>query len=356
MTQTSVASVWEPELTAHSLPGGLPWSSPDETPISFDAAKILSTADDTGQPFVGETWLCQPRERLAGRWIVPSAPEFQDRIFRLERVPGGIALAVIERATDADPSVLFPMITETQNRLKVSADTLLDLLGLKKRTFYNHRRAHSLPGRADLGPRVRVLWWITEQDVEAARILVEVQRGALKAMLDEARFADVRSLFSRVRVQLAGVATPDPSETIASHIESLRRMAAEPAFGFAARAIEAFTQRSGTYAADRMIASVELESALRKARDGDDLDERWEFLPLLRFDAMDALRARAQTYIESAEFTPADWGAFVAAEAAHAWDAYSPFVLPAEPVEPAPSLEIGERRFSLGSFAEQKSR
>lgn len=357
MTQTSVATVWEPHLADQSLPGGLPWPTDDETPISNAAAQVLLSRGPTGV-HLGEPWMTQPQVRLAGRFLVAPEAELAHRVIRFERVAGGITVALIEFAPDHDPDIIHGLIAHVKDRLGIAWEPLLDVLSYPYRTFFTHRKAAILPSIPGLGGAVRVLASIADEDPSAARVLLSGRADDVKRLLREADYSAVRELFGRTRRELAqqGLARLDPGLIVSQHLDAFRRITAEPDFTVAAQAIEGYTQRSGTLAADRMLAAVELETALREARRGDVLEAQWDFLPVLTFAEMDALRARAQEFLNSETFTVEAWRAFVAAEAARAWDGYNPLVLPVDSVETAPARPTGMRRYRGPSYTERLSR
>jgi hypothetical protein len=357
VTQTSVATVWEPQLVDRSLPGGLPWPTEDETPISSAAAQVLLSRGPTGV-HLSDPWMAQPQLRLAGHFLVAPEAELAYRVVRFERVAGGIMVALIEFAPEHDPDIIHGLIAHAKDRLGIAWEPLLDVLSYPYRTFFTHRKAAILPAIPGIGGAVRTLASIADLDPSAARVLLSGRTDDVRRLLREANYSAVREIFDRIRRELAqqGVARFEPGLIVSEHLDAFRRITAEPDFAVAAQAIEGYTQRSGTLAADRMLATVELETALREARTGDGLEAQWDFLPVLNFAGMDALRARAQGFISSEAFSIETWRAFVAAEAARAWHGYNPLVLPPDSVEPAPARPTGRRRYRGPSFTERLSR
>jgi hypothetical protein len=356
MTQTAVATVWEPQLSSRSLPGGLPWSSEDETPISSAAAQILVSSGPNGV-FLSEPWIAQPLVGLTGRLQVAAATSQGLRLVRFERVTEGIMVALVEFTRD-DTNLTHGLIARLKERLDIAWEPLLEVLDYPYRTFFTHRKAGILPNIPGLAAAVRVLASMADEDPIAARALLSGRSEEIRSLLRETNLSAVQGLFRRTRRELSqqGRVLIDPALIVAEHLDEFRTITASPEFTVAAQAIEGFTQQSGMHAAARMVATVELETALVDARTGDDLTPEWDFLPILTFAEMDALRARAHQFIGSDGFTVEAWREFVAAEAARASDAYSPLVLPADPVEPAAAQPAGRRRYGGPSFTERLSR
>jgi hypothetical protein len=266
-------------------------------------------------------------------------------------------VALVEPTRD-DTSLTHGLIARLKERLDIAWEPLLEVLDYPYRTFFTHRKAGILPNIPGLAAAVRVLASMADEDPIATRALLSGRSEEIKSLLRETNLSAVQDLFRRTRRELSqeGRLLVDPALIVARHLEDFRTITASPAFPIAAQAIEGFTQRSGPHAADRMVATVELESALVSARTGDDLTPEWDFLPILTFVEMDALRARAQQFIGSDAFTVEAWRQFIAAEAARASDEYSPLVLPADPVEPAAAQPAGRRRYRGPSFTERLSR
>ncbi len=357
MTQTAVATVWEPRLSDRSLPGGLPWSSEDETPISNAAAQILVSCGPRGV-FLSEPWIAQPLVGLIGRLQVGEGNANWLRLVQFERVMEGITVALVESTRDDDPGLTHSLIARLKERLDLAWEPLLEVLDYPYRTFFTHRKAGSLPNIPGLAGAVRVLASMADEDPTALRSLLSARSQEIKILLRETNLSGVQDLFRRTRRELSqqGRALVDPALIVARHLDEFRTLTASPEFTVAAQAIEGFTQQSGTHPADRMLATVELETALIDAGTPDDLTPEWAFLPILTFAEMDALRARAQQFIGSDGFTVEAWRDFVAAETKRAWDGYNPLVLPPDPVEPAPALSTGRRRYRGPSFTERLSR
>lgn len=357
MTQTAVATVWEPALADRSLPGGLPWSSEDETPISSAAAQILVSSGPSGV-FLSEPWIAQPLVGLTGRLQVAAGISPGLRLVRFERVTEGIMVALVEFTRDEDPDLIHGLIARLKERMDIAWEPLLEVLDYPYRTFFTHRKAGILPNIPGLAAAVRVLASMADEDPIATRTVLSGRSQEIRTLLRETNLTAVQDLFRRTRRELAqqGRVPVDPALIVARHLDEFRTITASPEFTVAAQALEGFTQQSGLHAADRMVATVELETALAAARTGDDLTPEWDFLPILTFAEMDALRARAQQFIGSDAFTVEAWRDLVAAETARASDAYSPLVLPADPVEPAPTRAEGRRRYRGPSFTERLSR
>lgn len=356
MTQTAVATVWEPHLSDRSLPGGLPWSSEDETPISSAAAQILVSSGPSGV-FLSEPWIAQPLVGLTGRLLVAAGTSPGLRFVRFERVTEGM-VALVEPTRDDDANLTHGLIARLKERLDIAWEPLLEVLDYPYRTFFTHRKAGILPNVPGLTAAVRILASMADEDPTATRTLLSGRSEEIRNLLRETNLSAVQDLFRRTRREHSqqGRVLVDPALIVARHLDEFRTITASPEFAVAAQAIEGFTQQSGLHAADRMVATVELETALVDARTGDDLTPEWDFLPILTFAEMDALRARAQQFIGSDTFTVEAWRELVAAEAARASDAYSPLVLPADPVEPAAAQPAGRRRYRGPSFTERLSR
>lgn len=354
MTQTSVASVWEPDLADVSLPSGLPWTRPDETPISDASWDVLIIHRPRGVLFE-EPWMPQPQERLTGRLFVSAGAMAHQRV-RLLRVANGFAFTSIEPVESDEAGVVHDLITWMKERLRLAWDPLLEALGYPRRTFFTHKKERTLPDSPQLGFAVRTLAWITQEDPTAARIMVEGHSAEIGRLASEGEFGAIRKLFQRTRRSLTpeAEAAPAPSSIVASNLEAVRQLTEEPGFAVAAQAIEGYAQHGN--ALDRVLATIDLETALREAKEGEALEPTWDFLPALTFAAIDAVRARAQAYLDSDEFSPDGWREFIAHESEGAWAAYNPVVLPLDPVEPAPATPAGSRRYRRPTLADRLSR
>ncbi len=352
MTQTSVASVWEPRLAATSLPGGLPWPE-DETTISRESCVIL-LAPEAIQ--TRDVWIAQPQPAITARLPALGSEVFSTTVVRYQRVPNGVVFDRLLPNSEPGPAETHRLIEELKVGLRLSWNRIGPLLGVPKRTLLTYHRAKAVPEERlpALRPRVRVLWTALTDDPDAARVAVEERGRDLERLFADARFSDAQTLFHRTSEQAHGQETRDPTTTIVTHLDVLRRLSAEPAFREIVETVATYGQRTATYAAQRFEAELELLSSLDDARRGDVESPRWDFLPVLSFVAMDALRARAQSYIESEDFSPEGWDRFIESETARAWEHYSPIRGAPErddPAEPERPAEPGHRRLYRGTYS-----
>lgn|GEM_PF-6091653 len=353
MTQTAVATVWEPRLADRTLPNGLPLGVHDETPISGASAQTLVVHDPKGR-LLDDLWIPQPQPKLFGSFILGDPAE-AGRQYRLQLVPSGITFAEVEPIEEPDSSTIHDLITSLAARLKSPLDPILEVLDYPRRTYFTHKKEGTLPGSPGLPAKVLALNSLADEDEVAMRVLIDTKRDEIKRLLGEGQITEARHLLRQAKHAMRPSSeVSDPKAIVVQHLDEVERLVAEPGFAVAAQAIEWFTER-GALAGARVIATVQLERSLRAATAGDDLTPEWDFLPLLRFDAMDAVRARAQAYVDSDMFTGEGWNAFVQAEADRAWSAYQPVVLPPDPVEPAPA-DGGSWRYVRPTIAERMGR
>jgi hypothetical protein len=369
-TQTPVATVWEPQLAQRSLPGGLPWPTGDWTPISDNAARVLLTSQ-TASGSVGEAWIPQPQPGLAERvWItfdepVAAGPHMAERVVRYQMVPGGIIAATTESPRLADAGQLHGQIVRIKDRLHVDWDTVIDLLGVPRRTFFRYRKRGELPDDriGDLRSRISFLASAVDEDVDAARVLVATKRVDVKRLLNEARFADARLLFSTVRSEVAAALTTAPVarplDTVSRHLDALTEVLALPGFEYAVRAVLAIGRHSSSYSVERLQALIEMERAMQQSRAGVEVDEAWDFLPTMKRVDADELRARAASFVASTDFSGEAWRSFVESEAERAWEAYNPVILPPDAVDVLIAAEPADSHFAsvgLRSYSQRVSR
>ncbi len=353
MTQTAVATVWEPRLADRSLPTGFPLGVHDETPISGASAQTLVLHDPKGL-LLDDPWIPQPQPKLFGSFVLGD-PTKSGRQYRLQLVASGITFAEAESVGEPDPGTIHDLITGLSARLKRPLDPILEILDYPRRTYFTHKKEGTLPGSTGLPEKVLALNSLADEDEAATRVLVDTKREEIKRLLSEGQITEARHRLRQAKDAMSPTdETSDPKAIVVQHLDEVEHLVAEPGFAVAAQAVEWFAER-GALAGARVIATVRLERALRAARAGDDLAPEWDFLPLLRFDAMDAVRARAQAYVESDAFTGEGWNGFVQVEADRAWAAYQPVILPPDPTEPAPA-EGGSWRYVRPTIAERMSR
>jgi hypothetical protein len=301
-----------------------------------------------------DPWIPQPHPKLFGSFVLGDATQ-SGRQYRLQFVPSGITFAEVERVADPDPGTIHDLITSLSARLKRPLDPILEILDYPRRTYFTHKREGTLPGSTSLSEKVLVLNSLADEDEAATRVLVDTKRDEIKRLLSEGQISEARHRLRRTKDAMSPTnELSDPKAIVVQHLDEVERLVAEPGFAVAAQAVEWFAER-GALAGLRVIATVQLERALRAARTGSDLPPEWDFLPLLRFDAMDAFRARAQAYLDSALFTGEGWSALVQTEADRAWATYQPVVLPPDPVEPAPAGG-GSWRYVRPTIAERMGR
>lgn len=358
MTQTSVATVWEPKLSGMSLPGGLPWPI-DETTISNDSVAVLAAPEAID---ARDAWLPHPQPTIVAH-LLRGPDAFDTTSVRYQQVPGGIVFAYVTRRPEPGPAETHRLIVEVKAGLQLSWQGIVQLLDVPMRTLLTYHHAKSVPEDrlAALRPRVQVLWTALTRDPDAARVTVEQRGSELAQLFRRARFSDALTVFRQTSDQLHGtLTTADPTAMIVTHLDDFRRLSGEPAFREAVEAVATFGRRSTTYAAQRFEAEVELLAALDEARRGSVESSRWDFLPVLTFAAMDAMRARAQSYIHSGDFSPEGWRSLVETETSRAWEHYSPVRGEPESVgqtpefspEPTPS----RRRLYRGQYSQRLGR
>lgn len=348
-TQTPVASVWEPRLSERSLANGLPWPAEDETPISGDSARALATRHEPGRGMFDESWISRPRPGLSERRLVTlgggSLSDYADRVVKYQVVASGIVSGVIEPRS-IEPRTVLATIERIKDRLRVDWDPLIDLLDVPRRTFFTYRKKGVLPTDrvSEIGARANLLAQAMDEDEDTARVLVATRRPDLKRLLAEARFNEARELFAALRLEVeathSGVSREETLADAGRQLDAIASIVDRPSFEAAARAFTAISGKATKYRLERFQAWVEAERAIEHARSGDDLDERWGFLPVLRFAEMDDLRRRAQASVESETFSPETWPVFVDGEAERAWAAYDPVILPPDPLEPVPAVPV----------------
>ena len=342
-TQTPVASVWEPRLSKRSLANGLPWPGEDETPISDDSARVLTMGQEPGGGMFTGTWISRPRPGMSERRLIShvggSLDDYRDRVVTYQVVASGIVGGVIEPPS-IEPRAVLRTIERVKDRLGVDWDPLIDLLDVPRRTFFTYRKKGALPTDrvAEIGARANLLAQAMDEDEDVARVLVATRRPELKRLLGEARFNEARELFAALRLEVeatrSGVSREETLAAAGRDLDAISLIVGQPSFEAAARAFAAISAKATTYRLERFQAWVEAERAIEHARSGNDLDERWGFLPVLRFTEMDDLRQRARASVESETFSPGTWSAFVDGEAERAWAAYDPVILPPDPPEP----------------------
>lgn len=353
MTPTAIATVWEPRLADRSLPTGLPLGVHDETPISGASAQTLVLHDPKGL-VLDDPWIPQPQPKLFGAFVL-GGPTKSGRQYRLQLVPSGITFAEVEPVAEPDPGTIHDLIAGLSARLKRPLDPILEVLDYPRRTYFTHKKEGTLPGSAALPEKVLALNSLADEDEAAARVLVDTKRDEIRRLLSEGNVTEARHRLHQAKDAMSPTdEMSHPKAIVLEHLDELERLVAEPGFVVAAQAVEWFAER-GALAGARVIAMVQLERALRAARAGSDLAPEWDFLPLLRFVAMDAFRARAQAYVDSDVFTGEGWTGFLQTEAERVWTAYQPVVLPPDPVEPAPA-EGGSWRYERPTITERMSR
>lgn len=346
-TQTPVASMWEPRLPERSLVNGLPWPGEDETPISGDSARVLATRQEPGGGMFTRNWISRPRPGMSERRLVTrgggSLDDYTDCVVRYQVVASGIVSGVIEPPS-IEPRTALATIEAIKDRLRVDWDPLIDLLDVPRRTFFTYRKKGALPTNrvSEIGARANLLAQAMDEDEDTARILVATRRPELKRLLAEARFNEARELFAALRLEVeatrSGVSREATLAGAGRQLDAIASIVDRPGFEAAARAFTVISAKATTYRLERFQAWVEVERSIEHARSGGDLDERWGFLPVLRFAEMDDLRERARAFAESDAFSPETWSAFVHGESDKAWAAYNPVILPPDPPEPLPAF------------------
>lgn len=364
-TETPIATVWDGNLLRPALQ-----ASTDTTRFSQDAGNVLVEHGDPFGTFLEETWLSQPVKMLGEQFLVTSTRGISEafsqpaRWIRFQVTPLGI-IAMSEARSGEDVPALHRGIEELKDRLGCDWDPMVRLLGVKRRTFFTHRKARILPSDrvADIRARVRLLDFMVSEDLDTARLLLASKEEDLVELLDAGDYEGVRTLFVAVHEQLS----PWASSVRANLAEALIRYSKEVAAIVAQPAFEAL---ASTYASlrplghglERTRALVEVEEAVQAGHDGSPLDERWDFLPTLTHDQMDEFRDAAAAFIRSGEFTPEAWDGFVSEASAHAWERYDPLVLPPDEVNPVPvaittpTWEPNPNEFSVVPLAERLAR
>ncbi len=261
------------------------------------------------------------------------------------------ASGIVSGATESpslEPGTVFATIERIKDRLHVDWDPLIDLLDVPRRTFFTYRKKGALPTDrvSEIGARANFLAQAMDEDEDTARVLLATRRPDLKRLLAEARFNEARELFAALRLELettsSGVSREQTLADAGRQLDAIASIVDQPSFEAAARAFMAISARATKYRLERFQAWLEAERAIAHARSGDDIDERWGFLPVLRFAEMDDLRERARASVESETFSPETWSAFVDGEAERAWAAYDPVILPPDPPEPLTTAPVSE--------------
>jgi hypothetical protein len=342
MMDTPVSAVWEPRLAQRSLPNGLPLPDEDRTLFSANAERVLLLGDPT-EPFL-ELYLSQPTGMLTGRRLLTVPPitgviDVNQRVIRYQLTTNGITGAVSVPAP-SPASVVHGAIESVKDKLGIDWGRLLSVLDLRVRTFHTHRKTGSLPSMRlpDLHARVNVLERLANYDVTATRTLLALRADEVRSAFDRADYSSVEALFQRVRHELAeaDIGGRSPLADATAQLDAVATVVNLPGFETAARA---FGELRGEHVMARLSALIEVARAVDAGHEGGDVDQRWDFLPTLTHAEMDDLSERARELIAASTFTPDIWTEFVMAEAARAWDGYSPTVLPPDPAEPLFQVE-----------------
>lgn len=365
MTQTPIGTVWDGNLLRPAMP-----PSTDTTRFSEETGQVLMEHGDPFGVYLEDAWLSQPVGVLGDQFLVTTTRDITGalsepaRWIRYQVAAGGI-VTMLEAPRAEDLPALHRGIEELKERLGFDWERIVRLLGVKRRTFFSHRKAGILPldRVADIRARVRLLDSLAQEDLETTRVLLASRADDLVELFTAGDFEGVRSLFVTVREQLSPSISrlgADLVEAIIRYSNDIAAMVKQPAFEALASVYASF--RPLGHELERTRALVEAEEAVQAGHDGSPLDERWDFLPTLTHDQMDEFRNGAAGFIRSKEFTPDAWESYVGEASARAWGAYSPLILPPDEVEPIPaavarpSWEPDPAEFGVVPLAERLAR
>lgn len=364
-TQTPIATVWDGDLLRPALQ-----ASTDATRFSEDSGRVLVEHGDPFGTFLEETWLSQPVTMLGDQFLVTATHGLSEafiqpaRWIRYQVTPGGIITMLEGRAAEDVPA-LHRGIEELKDRLDCDWEPIVRVLGVKRRTFFTHRKAGILPldRVADIRARVGLLDSMAREDLDTTRLLLASKEEDIVELFAAGDYDGVRSLFATVREQLSPWVSSVRADLVGAlirHSKDIAAMVAQPAFEALASTYASF--RPLGHELHRTRALVEVEEAVQAGHDGSPLEERWDFLPTLTHDQMDEFRDVAAAFIRSPEFTPDAWDGFVEQAAARAWDVYSPLILPPDEADPipaaiaAPRWEPDPMEFTVIPLAERLAR
>jgi hypothetical protein len=368
MTHTPVATVWEPDLPAMSLPNGMPWPDAvdDETPVSPDAVRVLTGRFGSHIVTFDDEWVPQPQRAFAETVLVSKDERLlgQGRVVRYHVVPGGVLQPTLEPISEA--GAIHAVLDTIKARLDVDWKPIFGLLDLRDRTFFTYRREQSLPALrlADIRARVQLLNAFSSEDIDATRTMIARCLPDLEARFDAADYQGARQVFDNVRRGLTfadEAGRQNPAAQLTTRIEDVSHVVAQPGFEEAASAFASILA-AGDHPLERLQAIVEAEAAVKAGHEGGELAEAWDFLPTMTHIAMDELLDRARALAWSDAFTPESWRAFTERESEAAWASYNPVLITRDHPEHAPVVDAGPEpatrpsRFLVRSYTERLAR
>lgn len=356
MTGQTPVALWEPALERRSLPSGMPLT---ETATHREAT-VLDSHAIGGLLSGGEVfgWLAgvhQPRFRTmelypheAPTLFVTPSTVSSDALAayaeigpEVELTTRGIsiryALSRDLEAGEARPSpVTGSQVLESVDRLReslhLSADVVAALIGLSRRRYYELRAGGNAPlaRLAEIRDRVELLNRLASIDAPAVSELCRQRTADIAGLLSEGRHAEVEELARAATRRRATLSSTERPEFSGPEAEEMLAIVEGPAFQKVLRLVRFLTPIVDAETPERAAAALQLEKNIQAVEVGDPVDDEWEFLLVMRPDAIASLRDRAAETLRDEGFDRARWSAFIADESDRAWAAHT--YQPAGPV------------------------
>ncbi len=365
MTGQTPVGLWEPRLARRSLPNGMPLadlSRPGEATL-LDANVIkglFSSADAV-------VWPADPHD-AAFRTIdfypedVPTliatpstiSPDLLAAYGEIASQFGVLNQGVMVRyvTTPEPPAVTGPALglsaaaireslEHLRRELRLSARVLASLIGVSRRRYYEFRAGDEPPAArlAEIRDRVDFINRLAARDLPAAAELCRRHGAEVANLLAEGRLVEVEGLFRSTTRERATILAPrERPEISGPEANELLAVAEGPAFRKILGLVRYLAPTVDARTPERAAAALRMEKNIHAVEDGDPVGDDWEFLLVMRPEAVAGLRERADAAIRTEAFDPETWAAFVASESERAWAAFD--YRPAGPAEAGPPEEV----------------
>lgn len=356
MTGETPIKLWDPALARRSLPNGMPITEPtkpdDATLLDERSINCLvSSASAVG-------WL-RPRDRA---YRITLHPEDAPTVFvtpstispnvlvtyaklgaQIDLAQRGISVRYVATPEVAKPigsgvtpssAIVRASLEHVRRQLRLNARTVGRLIGLSTRRYYEFRAGEELPAKrlADIQDRVDLLSRLAGRDLAAATELSNQRTVDVAGLLSSGRLGEVEALFVATVGARATRIEPERRPTIsAAEANELLAAVEGPTFGKILELVRFLAPAVDNGTAERLASALRMERNIRAVEDGAPPENEWEFLLVMRTDAIDSLRERADLILRVEAFGPTYWAAFIARESSRAWASFD-----YEPADPLP--------------------
>ena len=361
MTGQTPVGLWEPRLARRSLPNGMPLADPSRrggaTQLDASAIKgLFSSADEVVWPADASDAMPRSYEFYpvdAPTLIVTPSTVSLDLLaaFAENSPPIGVVnqggmvryittpepMTVIDPARELSAAVIRESLEHLRRELRLSARGVAALIGVSTRRYYEFRAGDEPPVTrlAEIRDRINIIKRLAARDLPAATELCRRDAAAVAHLLSTGRLVEVEELFrNTTRERAATFATEERPEIAEAEATELLAVVEGPAFQKILGLVRFLAPTVDNRTSERVAAALRMEKNARAVEHGDPVEDDWEFLLVLRAEAIADLRGRADVILRAEAFDPSAWAAFISSESERAWAAFD--YHPASPLDAVP--------------------